>query len=107
MLAFAAFLDGGDFLCIKGDSGLGLLEMELRPVVGHASVCVALRGICVCLAGLCSSRVAAMCVVAGGGGERSPDTVALSKARDDGGVFQRVPSLLSTNEVPKLFEPLL
>lgn len=45
MLAFAAFLEDGDFLCIKGDSGLELLGMAFRPSVGYSSVCVAIKGI--------------------------------------------------------------
>lgn len=45
MLAFAAFQEDGDFLCVHGDSGLGLLGMVFRPVAGHTSVHVAIGGI--------------------------------------------------------------
>ena len=33
MVAFAAFLDAGDFLCVRGDRA-GLLQKAFRPVVG-------------------------------------------------------------------------
>lgn len=62
MLAFVAFVDDGDLMCLRADSELGLL----RTSVSDPSVCVAI-GASVCPAGISSGQVAVMCVVAGGG----------------------------------------
>lgn len=42
MLALAAFLEDGDFSCIKGDSGRP--QVAHRPLVGHPSACLASGG---------------------------------------------------------------
>ena len=106
MLAFAAFQEDGDFLCVQGDSGLGLLGMVFGPVAGHASMSVAIGGIRVCPTGFCSSWVAAMRVAAGGGGERSAGKVARVQRE------RRLRCALAGHvspihkQVPTLFKPL-
>ena len=41
MVAFAAFLDAGDFLCVRGDTEQGFSKGHSVLWLGHSSACLA------------------------------------------------------------------
>ena len=44
VLVFAASPGDGDFVCVQGDSGRGLLRMAFRTLAGESSACAAVGG---------------------------------------------------------------
>lgn len=63
MVAFAAFLDAGDFLCIRGDTEQGFSKGHSVLWLGHSSACLAKHRRLVWWMSFCCIWVAVMCTM--------------------------------------------
>ena len=63
MVAFAAFLDAGDFLCVRGDTEQGFSKGHPGLWLGHSSACLAKHRRLVRWMSFCCIWVAVMCTM--------------------------------------------